>query len=69
MDGTKALGTLEDSVCVLRFVKPSYESNVTGLHHELARRTTNNAIQKQLRDAVRLQVGFVVLRFDSLSKF
>lgn len=35
MDGTEALDTLEDSVCVLRFVKPSYESDVTGLHHEL----------------------------------
>lgn len=35
VEATKADGSFEDSVCVLRFVKPSYETDVTGLHHEL----------------------------------
>lgn len=53
---------------MLRFVKPSYELNVTGLHHELLDVRRNNAIQKRLRDAARLQVGFLRVTFP-LSKF
>lgn len=67
----RALGSFEDPVCVLRFVKPSYESYVTGLRHELldVRRIMRFRSDGATTPAPRSRLAFFVARFFFFRNF